>query len=86
MSTVTGKALDCEIMSEEFRLCMPWRGKTLHHNSKNSGRDISMNVSLISRPHLEHWMLLVSLPFFKDTLKSMMVVIKSIKNILHHRI
>ena len=27
MSTVTGQALDCEIMSEECRLCMPWRGK-----------------------------------------------------------
>ena len=27
MSTVTGKALDCEIMSKECRLCMPWRGK-----------------------------------------------------------
>ena len=26
-STVTGKALDCEIMSKECRLCMPWRGK-----------------------------------------------------------
>ena len=27
MPTVTGKALDCEIMSKECRLCMPWRGK-----------------------------------------------------------
>ena len=27
MSTVTGKALDCEIMSKECRFCMPWRGK-----------------------------------------------------------
>ena len=25
-STVTGKALDCEIMSEECSLCVPWRG------------------------------------------------------------
>lgn len=25
MSTVTGKALDCEIMSKECRLCLPWR-------------------------------------------------------------
>ena len=27
MSTVTGKALDCEIMSKECRACMPSRGK-----------------------------------------------------------
>ena len=27
MSTVPGKALDCEIMSKECRLCMPWRAK-----------------------------------------------------------
>ena len=27
LSTVTGKALDCEVMSKECRLCLPWRGK-----------------------------------------------------------
>lgn len=27
LSTVTGKALDCEVMSKEYRMCMPWRGK-----------------------------------------------------------
>ena len=27
LSTVTGKALDCEVMSKECRQCMQWRGK-----------------------------------------------------------
>ena len=78
MSTVTGKAIDCEIMSKKSAgsVCLGEARKLLQ-NSRTGRRDISMNVRLISRAHQEQWMLLVCMQFFKDPLKGTVLVMWS---------
>ena len=55
MSTVTGKALACEIMSKSAGCVYSGEEKKLYQNSRTGGRDISMNVQ-VSLDTLVQWM------------------------------
>lgn len=44
MSTITGKALDCEVMAKECKqFCSEW-GKKDHLNLTSGGKNININV------------------------------------------